>query len=140
MMDQLYTLTGSKMKAFFILSKGAAASEAFYNYQLAAAKAVGQTGIFGIPMQTYFQALSYIVPPMIMASAFTGPSGGSASAGNVDITATTPASSPTPAPAPVQESKIINNHFYGVVDADQFARKYLPAFLQAQDDGVTING
>lgn len=79
-MGMLYDVTGRKMKAFFILQKAAAASEAFFNYQLAAAKAVGQTGIFGMPMQAYFQAMSYIVPPLIMASAFTGPGGGGGAA------------------------------------------------------------
>jgi len=85
-MGMLYDVTGRKMKAFFILQKGAAASEAYFNYKLAAAKAVGQTGIFGIGMEAYFTAMSYIVPPLIMASAFTGPGaggGGTAATGGI---------------------------------------------------------
>lgn len=69
---QIYEIGGQKMKAFFYLQQGAAASEAFIHYQLAAAKAVGQTGLFGLPMAGYFQAMSYIVPGLIMAKTFMG--------------------------------------------------------------------
>lgn len=75
-MDQMYQISGKKMKAFFLLSRSAAAAEAFIHYELAAAKAVGQTGLFGIPMATYFHAMAKIVPALIMAQTFAGLSGG----------------------------------------------------------------
>ncbi len=79
-MGMMYDVTGRKMKMFFILQKGMAAAEAFIQYTLAAAKAVGQGGIWGIPFSSYFTAMSYLTPALIMASAFTGPSGGGGAA------------------------------------------------------------
>ncbi len=52
----LYSQTGEKVKAFFYLQKTAAIAEAVIQTELAAAKALGQTGIFGIPMSTLIRA------------------------------------------------------------------------------------
>jgi len=76
----LYELSGQKMKAFYYLQQIAAAGEAYIQYQLAAGKAVGQAGWFGIGMAAYFEAMSYAVPALIMAKAFTSGAGGESSA------------------------------------------------------------
>ena len=78
--DQLYALDNGRMKAMFYAARGAAAAEAYFQYQLAAAKSVGEMGPFGIGMSTYFEALSYVKPALILATAFEGPGGGGSSA------------------------------------------------------------
>jgi hypothetical protein len=80
-MGMAYELSGRKMKAFFIMMKMASAAEAFIQYQVAASKAAGQFGVFGLPMVAFFEAMSFAVPAMIMAQAFTGPSGGGGGGG-----------------------------------------------------------
>lgn len=75
-MGQVYEIGGRKMKAFYYMQQVAAAGEAFIQYQVAAAKAVGQGGAFGIPLATYFQTMSYVAPALILAKTFAGGGGG----------------------------------------------------------------
>jgi hypothetical protein len=75
--DQFYNLTHKRQKAFWYAAKMFAATEAHFQYLLAAAKAAGQAGIFGLTMEEYYKAMSYVVPAMIMATSLTeGPGGG----------------------------------------------------------------
>jgi len=70
---QMYEMSGRKLKAFFYLEKAAAIAQAYINTALAATKAMGQTGVFGIPMVPVIWALGAAQIAMIMAQTFAGP-------------------------------------------------------------------
>jgi len=141
-MDQAYALSHNKMKSFFYISRGAAAAESNFQYTLAAAKAAGQLGIFGIPMEAYYTAMSYIAPAMIMAQSFMGSSGGggggSVPTGTYDTNSVTGnATDSATKMQPQQPVNVTNIHVMGdVLDMDQFARKLLPGLKKAAADGV----
>jgi len=68
----LYEATAQKVKAFFYLQKAAAVAEAIIQANLAATKAMGQTGIFGIPMSTLIYAQAMARVAMITAQTLRG--------------------------------------------------------------------
>jgi len=56
--SQLYEMSGKKMKAFFILQKALAIAEIYIQAAIGAQKAIGQLGVFGIPMSTLIWAMA----------------------------------------------------------------------------------
>jgi hypothetical protein len=145
-MDQLYTLSGQKMMAFFYLSRAAAASEAFVNYQLAAAKAVGQTGLFGLDMSAYFETMSIVAPALIMAQAFAGGAGSASASGTYPASTTglpnsnTGPGATTQQQAPQQVTIVVQSLDPSSVNWDRLMEEQIiPALNAASDRNVQIN-
>lgn len=70
--NNLYAATNEKVKAFFFLSRAAAIAEAIINAELAATKAIGQMGVFGIPMSALLRAQGYAAAAAIAAQTIAG--------------------------------------------------------------------
>ena len=70
-------------KSLFLASKALAVAEIIMNTQLAAAKAKGQLGIFGIPMATMIMAQGYASAGMVAGMAVSEVAGGRAYGGPV---------------------------------------------------------
>lgn len=66
----LYEMSGKKMKAFFYLQKTAAMAEAYIQTELGATKALGQAGMFGIPMSSIIRGLGYASIAIMAAQTF----------------------------------------------------------------------
>ena len=146
-MGQIYEISGQKMKAFYYLQQVAAAGEAFIQYQLAASKAVGQTGWFGIGMAAYFEAMSYAVPALIMAKTFAGGSGGGGGGGGGGSVGTFPVNSSTGIPSTSgQQQQQTVQHIYVTINSpladqnwDRIAEESMvPALRRAADRNITV--
>ena len=140
-LDQIYTLSHNRMKVFFYASRAAAAAEAVIQGHLAAMKAVGQGGIWGLPFSGIFEAMGVIKAALIMAQTFEG--GGGGGGGGSAAVPTFAANPVTGLPASngpqtntqPQQSVVVN--FYGTVASDQeLARKLVQAQWQAQQDNA----
>lgn len=139
LLDQAYRLSGEKYKAFFYLSRTAAAAESIIQGYLGASKAVGT--FWGMEMAPVLIGMGYANAAMIMAQTFMG-SGGSGGGGGAMPTydanpvtgMATDSSTKMQPQAPVN---ITNIHVMGdVLDMDQFARKILPSVKKAEADGI----
>jgi hypothetical protein len=75
--QRFYSISGEHAKAFFYLSRGLAAAEAFCNYQAAAATAEKNENS---SLATYYKVMSIAVPAAILAETFMGSNGNSESA------------------------------------------------------------
>jgi hypothetical protein len=69
---QLYDLGGQKIKAFFFAQKAMAIAEAYIQTALAATKALGQMGVFGIPLSTMIWGMGMANIAIIMAQTIKG--------------------------------------------------------------------
>ncbi len=74
----LYELTGKKIKAFFYMQKAAAIAQTIIETEKAAMMAMGQMGIFGIPMSALIRAKGYAAVATIMAQTISGKAEGGA--------------------------------------------------------------
>ena len=69
---QIYEESGKKMKAFFFAQKAMAVAEAYIQTALAATKAIGQLGPFGIPMASILWAMGMANIGIILAQTLKG--------------------------------------------------------------------
>jgi hypothetical protein len=69
---QLYEQSGKKLKVFFLLQKAMAIAEIYINTAVGAMKAVGQLGIFGIPMSSLIWAMGAANIAMVLAQTVAG--------------------------------------------------------------------
>ncbi len=79
--DQFYKLGNERQKAFFYISRAAAAAEAVIQGYVAASKAVGQMGPLGISMSTYLIGFGYANAAMILAQAYESANAGGGGGG-----------------------------------------------------------
>lgn len=70
--DNLYALSGEKIKAFFILSRAAAAAEAIINAEVAATKVLAQLGAGGAALAAATRIQGYTAAALIAAQTFEG--------------------------------------------------------------------
>lgn len=70
--SNLYELSGEKIKAFFILSRAAAAAEAIINAEVAATKVIAQLGVGGTALAAAIRIQGYTAAALIAAQTFEG--------------------------------------------------------------------
>lgn len=70
--NNLYELSGEKIKAFFILSRAAAAAEAIINAEVAATKVLAQLGAGGAALAAATRIQGYTAAALIAAQTFEG--------------------------------------------------------------------
>ena len=139
LLDQAYRLSEGKYKAFFYVSRAAAASESIIQGYLGASKAAGT--FWGMEMAPILIGMGYANAGMIMAQAFMG--GGSGGGGGAMPTydanpVTGMASDSSTTAQPQQPVNITSIHVMGdVLDMDQFSRKLLPSIKKAERDGIS---
>ena len=139
LLDQAYRLSEGKYKAFFYVSRAAAASESIIQGYLGASKAAGT--FWGMGMAPILIGMGYANAGMIMAQAFMG--GGSGGGGGAMPTydanpVTGMASDSSTTAQPQQPVNITSIHVMGdVLDMDQFSRKLLPSIKKAERDGIS---
>ena len=68
----LYEMGGKKLKAFFFLQKAMAIAEIYIQTAVAATKALGQMGIFGIPMSTLIWGMGLANIAIVVAQTIQG--------------------------------------------------------------------